>query len=181
MTDHSVARAGGDPTVPVPRQVDLARWLWIASAVVGFAGSLIVLSDRSALVSALRKTAPQMPQQQVDKLTNIDILSTIISSLAVLALFVALATRMVRGRQWARMVISVLSMLSLVVGAGTLVPAGDRAPAIDSPMAPVDMVLTVVLAAMYLAVLVLLFHPVSNRFFRDCAKAHRTSGSRPGG
>lgn len=190
MTNQAAAGPGGDPTVPVPRYVDLARWLWIASTVIGFARSLVELSDRSALVSELRKMAPQMSQEQVDSATNSGILLTIVSSLAILALYIAIATRMARGRQWARVVMALLGGLSVlgtvlvVVGVAVLGPARvTQTAGIDMPVAPVDMVFSVVVAAMSVATLVLLFHPESNRFFRERAKARQAgaSPSLPGG
>jgi hypothetical protein len=184
MTNQSAVGAGGEPAVPTPRYVDLARWLWIAGAVVGFARSLVELSDRSALVSALRRMAPQLSQEQVDSATNIGILSTVVGSLAILALYIAIATRMARGRQWARVVIALLGGLKVfstvlaVAGGRMLGSAGaTQAAAIDIPVTPVDVVFSVVVVVVNIATLVLLFHPASNRFFRESAKARQAGGA----
>lgn len=182
MTDWTPGDAGGEPAVPRP--VDLARWLWIASAVAGFVRSLVELSDRTNLVSELRRMAPQLTQEQVDSATNSGILLTVVSSLAILALYVAIAIRMARGRQWARVVMALLGGLSVlgtalvVVSTITLGPAGAaQISGIGMPVVPVDMVFGIVVVVIDVATLVLLFRPESNRFFRESGKARRVSAS----
>lgn len=169
----------GSPTVPIPRHVELARWLWIASAVVGFARSLVELSDRSALVSAVRKMEPQWSQEQVDSGTNSGIMLSIVMSLAILALFVAIATRMARGRQWARVVMVLLAGSNALgtVLMGVLPAQVTQAAGIGVPVGLVDILFSVVVAALDLAALVLLLHPEANRFFRECRKARQAGAS----
>ena len=182
MTGQSAV--GGHPTVPVPRHVDLARWLWIVGGVIGFARSLVELSDRSALVSAVSRMQPQWSQEQVDSETNNVIMLTIVMYLAILALYIAIATRMARGRQWARALVVLLSGLSVLgtILMALLPAAASQTAGIGMPAGPVDMVVSVAVAATSLATLVLLLHPESNRFFRECAKARQGAGtSLPGG
>jgi hypothetical protein len=170
-----------EPAVPVPRSVDVARWLWIGTTVLGLVRSLVQLSDRGQLIADLRKLAPQMSQEQIDNAANSGILFTVVFSLAVLALYVMLATQLVRGRNWARVVIAILGGLSAI---GTVImliavfsagpAAAIRATGVAVPSAPWDIAFSLLVAAMDIVTLVLLFRPESNRFFRDSARARRT-------
>lgn len=199
MTDPTVPGAGGDPGVPVPRAVDLARWLWIAGSVLVFVRSLVELSDRTALVAELRKLAPQLSQEQVDSETNFGILLTIVSSLAILAVYLVIAIRMTQGRQWARVAMAVLGSLrvlrmALMVLAVFVaymwlavflpVPASDnQVVGSNASIAVVDVVFGAVVLVMDLTTLVLLFLPKSNRFFRETVQLYRarTNSSASGG
>lgn len=198
MTDPAVPGTGEDPGVPVPRSVDLARWLWIAGSVLVFVRWLVQLSDRGALVAEMRKLAPQLTQEQVDSQTNFGILLTIVGSLAILAVYVVIATRMTQGRQWARVAIAVLGgvrvlrtvLLLLAVFVVTWlvvflpVPEStDQLIGSNPPIAVTDVVFGVIVLVTDLGTLVLLFRPRSNRFFRETARPHRARvhPSVPGG
>jgi hypothetical protein len=99
-------------------------------------------------------------------------------SLAVLALYVALAERMVRGRNWARVVITVLGGLSALGTAASLVLVPALGPAMVAQLTGMsvsvwDMVFSAIVAALDVATLVFLYRPESNRYFRDIAERQR--------
>lgn len=168
-----------DPEVTVPRDLQLARWLWIGGSVVGLVRSVVQLSNRALLVSELRQMQPQLTQEQIDSATNSGIMFTLVFSLAILALYVALANLVVRGRNWARVVITVLGALS-VLGTVVSLALGPAATAqlTGVSVSPLDLVFSGVVAAADIATLVFLYRPQSNRFFRDIADRRRADAGR---
>lgn len=169
-TDTSGRQAQqAEPAAPGPLQ--LARWLWIASTVLGVVRSMVQLSDRPRLISELRKAAPQLTQDQIDDAANSGVLFALILSGLILALYVVLSNRMLQGRRWARNVMVALSGISVFGTMFTLITVaavgmrqtveltgGVRVDALD-------IVFTAVILLLDAAVLVLLFHRDSNRFF----------------
>lgn len=161
-----------------PRTVWLARWLWIAAAIVGFARSAIQLADRRAMIEQLREITPNLTQSEVDSAVNSGILLVLLFSLAVAGLYVLLANRMAGGRNWARIVVLVLAgfgVISTVLGfigvgtTGTSVTVQGATVELD----PLDMTFSAVVGLIQAVVLGCLLHSDSNRFFREHAAVRR--------
>lgn len=164
----------------VPRHLVLARWLWIASTVAGLLRSFIQLSDRGMLISELHRQAPQLAQDQLDAAANSGILFTLVMSLAVFGIYLMLANRMVQGRNWARVLMTVLGALSVLGTLFTLIGVVAIGP--DAIMRAtgvrvdiVDTVFSVIVVGLDASVLALLYRPDSNRFFRDAANLRRAA------
>lgn len=176
---HEDVDAFGQPSKPekvtAPRVLVLARWLWIAGTAVGVLRSLKQLTDRVLLVRQVHQQAPELSQQQLNSAVNGVIMFTLLLSLAIFGLYVLLAERMMKGRQWARVLMTLLGALSV---AGTLITligyaaVGSQAVsrATGMPVDPLDLVFSVVVLAVDIAVLFLLYQPDSNRFFREAAQ-----------
>lgn len=163
----------------VPRNVQLAHWLWIASAVVGFVRSIVQVSDRESLVSGLHEQMPQWSQEQVNSVTNSTILSTILLSLAILAVYASLATRMSQGRNWARIVITVIGGLRTVGTLFVLLALATLGMATLTrvsgvPLGATDIVFSLVTAMIDIAALVFMFLPDANKYFRESARLRRS-------
>jgi hypothetical protein len=174
-SDSVDALGRGSSELTVPRQLQIARWLWIASTLVGFARSLVQLSDRRLLISELREQAPQVPQEQLDSAVNGGVLFMIVVWSAVLAVYAMLSTRMVQGRNWARILLLVLGGLSVAGTAFTLILVGAMGTATMTAMTGVrvdawETMFGVITVAMDATAMVLMVHPNSNRFFRDVAR-----------
>ncbi|WP_017976923.1 hypothetical protein [Actinopolyspora halophila] len=163
----------GNATETPPRSVWLARWLWIAAAVVGFARSVIQMSDRRALVEELRTLNPELAQHEVDAAVNGGIMFSLLLVLAVAALYVLIGNKMARGRNWARVVILVITGLLVVSTAFTLITTGSGTPTSSvqgvpsMALGPLSLAFGIVIALLDAAVFVLLLRPESRRFFAE--------------
>ncbi|QUH05288.1 hypothetical protein HUO13_34960 [Saccharopolyspora erythraea] len=162
-----------EPKTPTPpRWLLLARRLWVAGVLVGFAGSFVRLSDRSALVADLRQHSPELRQDQVDSAVTSGIASSLMMSALSLLVYVMLSTRMVQGRNWARIVLTVLgglnalgtAMLLLLIGALGFDMVNRLA---GGTFTGVDIAFSVVIMFVNLAAIVLMFHPECNAYFRE--------------
>ncbi|NYH78696.1 hypothetical protein FHR84_002021 [Actinopolyspora biskrensis] len=164
--------SGSGPDSP-PRSVWLARWLWIAAAIVGFARSVIQMSDRRALVEELRSLNPELAQHEVDAAVNGGIMFSLLLVLAVAALYVLIGNKMARGRNWARVVILVIAGLLVVSTAFTLITTGSGTPTASvegvpsMALGPLSLAFGIVIALLDAAVFVLLLRPESRRFFAE--------------
>ncbi|MBA8827158.1 hypothetical protein FHX42_004542 [Saccharopolyspora lacisalsi] len=159
--------AGPEP----PQQVLLARWAWIAGLVVWLVRSVIQLTDRRMLVDQLRRMAPELTQSEVDAAANSATLFSLLLALSIGAVGLMLVRRMLWGRNWARILITVVTAFSVVSTALALVGIATLGPAVPVRVDVVNILLSVVVAGISVAVLVLLWHPASNRYFRAAAVA----------
>lgn len=167
------AEPSGKPVAP--RQVSLAWWFWIASTVVGVVRAVVQLSDRRMLIEQMRRTAPDLSQSEVDAAASSATLLTLLLALTIAAVYVLLANRMVQGRNWARIVMVALAALS-AVGAvlmlfgmatlGSTVSMQGMSVSVDA----LNVVFSLIVAALDAAVLALVLHPDANRFFREATR-----------
>ncbi|WP_440901987.1 hypothetical protein [Actinosynnema sp.] len=109
--------AEGEPT-PRPKSVDLSFLLWLVSAGLSVL-SLIVSSlniEATVAESAARLTEAGLPIDPAEIDTSVSF-GSIAFTLAITAVWVAVAFAMRGGANWARIVLTVLGALSLVFGA----------------------------------------------------------------
>lgn len=146
------------PVTPVPRLVDAARWLWIASACIGMVRFLAQLFDREMLVSEARRQNPALGQDQIDAGVNGGILFGLLIATAVLLAYTRLANAMARGRNWARIVLTVLGAASVAFGLLRLVAWGSGAAAsLGVEMRPVDLGVTFLTTVLEASAIVLMY------------------------
>lgn len=178
---------GGAPEAPaVPRVLGLAWWLWIAATVVGIVRSVVQLSDRTMLVSQISRAAPELTQSQVDQAVNSGIVLTLLVTGGIAAVYVLLANRLLRGRNWARVVMSLVAgfgVLGTVLALFGMAALGSSVTVRGTTvqLGFVDVVFGLVVAALDVAVVVLIWHPDTNRYFRRIAmlpRGGRSTGSR---
>jgi hypothetical protein len=159
----------GPVTTPVPRLVDVARWLWIASACVGMLRFAAQLFDREMLVAEARRQNPELGQDQIDAGVNGGVLFGLVIALAVLVAYTRLANAMARGRNWARIVLTVLGGASVAFGLFRLVAWGSGvAESLDVEMRPVDLAVTFVTTVLDASAIVLM-HRASAHFRKRVA------------
>ncbi|GAB3293992.1 hypothetical protein [Parasphingorhabdus pacifica] len=167
-----------------PRPVQLARVLWLAGVVVGFVRSYVQLSDRERLIDRLSEAAPEMSQVQIDAAANSGIAVTLLISVLSLLVFALLCQRMVQGRNWARVVLTVFGGLNLVGTVFTLAAVLALGPQAVSNLAGVqvgvwELVFGVAILGIDAAAIVMMYQPESNRFFREMRS--RRAGPRAAG
>ncbi len=143
---------------PVPKLVNAARWLWISSALLGMVRFVVELFDRETLVAEARRQNPEMGQDQIDAGVNGGILFGLLVVTAVLLAYTRLANAMARGRNWARIVLTVLGAASVLFGLFRVVAwAGGIAAEVGVVLRPVDLVVTVVTAGLDATAIVLMW------------------------
>ncbi|MFD4643032.1 hypothetical protein ACFWN2_37380 [Lentzea sp. NPDC058436] len=141
-----------------PKLVDVARWLWIASACVGMLRFVAQLFDRETLVAEARRQNPELGQDQIDAGVNGGVLFGLVIALAVLVAYTRLANTMARGRNWARIVLTVLGAASVAFGLFRLVAwASGVAASLGVEMRPVDLGVTFVTTVLDAAAIVLMY------------------------
>ena len=178
-------QAGNSEKPTVPRPLLLARVLWIVGVVVGMVRSYVQLSDRERLIDQLSEAAPELTQTQVDAAANSGIMFTLLFSLLSLAVFVLLSQRMVQGRNWARVVLTVLGGFNLFGTLVTLVAflALGRQGVMELAGVQLgvwELVFGVAIMGINAAAIVMMYQPESNRFFREMRGRPLASGEAAG-
>ncbi|GAA2818468.1 hypothetical protein [Saccharopolyspora taberi] len=175
MTEPRVD-AFGRPVQPeaptAPRWLYLARRLWMAGVLVNFAHSLIMLSDRAGLSEQLRQRLPELRQDQVDSTVSDSIMSSVLMSLLGLGLYLLLSTRVLQGRNWARIVLTVLGGLNALGTVLLLLLMGTIGLELINRVARTaltgwEAVFSVVVTLIEAAAIAAMFHPESNRYLRE--------------
>ncbi|MDX8055298.1 hypothetical protein SK571_38490 [Lentzea sp. BCCO 10_0798] len=159
----------GPVGAPVPKLVDVARWLWIASACVGMLRFLEQLLDREMLVAEVRRQNPALGQDQIDASVDGGVLFGLLIAVALLVAYTRLANAMARGRNWARIVLTVLGGASVAFGLFRLVAWGSGfAAQLGVEMRPVDLAVTAVTTVLDASAIVLMYR-VSAHFRKRVA------------
>lgn len=100
----------------------------MAATLVGIAGAVFLFFSRDALADAMRRTngqnAARLTDAQIDQAVTIGITAGAVIALAFALLHLLFAFKLRAGRNWARIVLTVLSALqvvSLLAGQATIV------------------------------------------------------------
>ncbi|GGM69793.1 hypothetical protein GCM10012275_45410 [Longimycelium tulufanense] len=158
---------------PPPRAVRLSRTLWITGAVLGAAGSVQQLADRGRLLEELRRSKPDLTQEQLDSAATGGVLFGLLFTLGLLAVYIMLANRMVRGANWARVTLAVIGGLSVLFGMIGLVGIfSGLAASLGLHVGALDVVISVLVLGLDAAALTAMFLPPANAWFTHLA-CHR--------
>jgi hypothetical protein len=149
---------GGQPAPvgPAPTSVINAVRLMIVGAAFGVAYLVVVVSTKSALRTAIAKKDPSFDAHKLDTAVNVSTVSALVVGVIYLVLFVLLALQLPKGKNWARVVTWVVNGLVII---GALASLGQ-------PIAGATLVVSLVRAAIGLAIVVLLMQKPSNAFFK---------------
>ncbi|RAS67305.1 hypothetical protein C8D87_103644 [Lentzea atacamensis] len=147
---ESELRGGAEPSGTAPREVQLSFWLWIVGAALSVIGALFAFTQRDRLLEEARNRpdAGGLSEAELDTLVTIGLVVGVVIALLFAGLYVLFAFKARAGRNWARIVLAVLTalgVLALVIG-GISIAA----------------VLSTVVA---IVAVVLLFLPASNQYF----------------
>ncbi|GAB2995844.1 hypothetical protein [Saccharothrix stipae] len=177
MTRPTPARARKPkaPKPTPPKLVDLARWLFILSAVIGMARFMVQLSDRQMLIGWLRaeqsrpgSTQPKLGQDELDAVVTGGITFGLLLAAGVVLVYTLLANRMAHGRNWARVLLTVLAGIGIVVGVLRLVAVGSGFTAASGlSVSGVDLAFGVVTMLVDAAAVVLVFQTSVAGYFRS--------------
>jgi len=109
-----------------PNAIEGAFWAFIASTVISLLGGILVFGNRDSLADATRKATQQggsaLTEAQVDQLVTVGIVAALVIAVVIALLYLLFAFKLRAGRNWARIVLTVitaLQLLSILVGEST--------------------------------------------------------------
>ena len=156
------------PKPTPPKLVDLARWLFILSAAVGLVRFVVQLADREMLIRELRVQQPKLSQDELDAAATGGIVFGLLIGIGLVLVYTLLANRMAGGRNWARVVLTVIAAVGIFLGVVRLVAAvSGVAAAFGLAISGVDLAFGVVTMLIDATAVVLMFQPSVSRYFRS--------------
>jgi hypothetical protein len=141
---------------PAPSSVVNAVRLMFVGAVLALAYLIVVVTTKSALRSAIAKKDPSFDSHKLDTVVNVSTVSALVVGVIYLVLFILLALQLPTGKNWARVITWVVNALVIVGGLASLGQA----------IAPATLVVSLIRAAIGVAIVVLLLQKPSNEFFK---------------
>ncbi|MGI9064673.1 MAG: hypothetical protein ACR2FQ_12825 [Pseudonocardiaceae bacterium] len=103
-----------------PKEVELSFRLWIASIVVSLLGSILTFATiddiRQQTIDDTLASTPGADPQFIENTVNVGLIVGLVFGLALLALEVFFIVKMRAGRNWARIVLTVLGALGVISG-----------------------------------------------------------------
>jgi hypothetical protein len=112
---------------PRPGTIEGAFWAFIAAPVIGLIGGLLIFANRDKIATTLRDANRQrggnLTDAQIDSTVNVTMITAVVISVIIAALYLLFAFKLRAGRNWARIVLTVLAalqLLSLLVGQSTI-------------------------------------------------------------
>jgi len=156
----------GQPPMPAakpsprqrPHEVTVAVYLWVASVVVGL---IVLVTSAGSLgpqvrdeLNAQLASNPELASMNPDTIVRIAGVAVVVVSLFGVALRVFLLVKLAAGRRWARSILTVLGVFSVLGAVVSVRSAGA-----------VDAALSVVNALLIAAAVVYLFSDGANKFF----------------
>ncbi|MDI2031204.1 hypothetical protein QFW96_21425 [Saccharopolyspora sp. TS4A08] len=165
-----------EPPQP-PRALQIARWLWVASVLVGVVQAFIQLLDRERLIGELRQLQPEMTQTDLDAAANSGIMFTFMFKALTLMVYVLLSRRVLEARNWARVTLTVFGAFGVLNAVITVLTVSLVGPELIEQLTGMavggsDVVFAVLVAAVEAAAIVYMYRPESNRFVRE-NRGHR--------
>jgi hypothetical protein len=110
-----------------PLPVQVAFWIWVASAVLSLVLAVLTPQQKSDIINALNNAKPAgIAPNQYEQYANTLITVSIVTLVLFAALYVFFAYKVRAGRNWARMTLTVLMVLGVAYDAytGTLLSSG---------------------------------------------------------
>ncbi|MEV7094962.1 hypothetical protein AB0M80_19205 [Amycolatopsis sp. NPDC051045] len=112
------ASPGQAPAPPRPGTIEAAFWAFIAAPVIGLIGGLLIFADRDKIAATLRDTNRQrggnLTDAQIDQTVNVTMITAVVIAVIIAALYLLFAFKLRAGRNWARIVLTVLAALQLI-------------------------------------------------------------------
>lgn len=167
MSTHDSAA----PARAVPSSVSTATSLLCAKALLALAGIAVGVASGDEVSAAVAEDPATAGMAGL--VTSIGVAVGVVGGLVAAGLWVLCAVFVRKGAGWARILATVLAGLSILSGLlgvlGLVVAAA--VPETGVPTSTLTVVLTVLGVVVSAAVVVALFHPASNAFFRAAAAA----------
>ncbi|MEQ0558127.1 hypothetical protein ABJI51_03505 [Amycolatopsis sp. NEAU-NG30] len=125
--DSPASSAG--PVAPArPGTVEGAFWAFIAATVISLVGGLLIFGSRDTIADAMREANRRgngaLTEAQIDQAVTVTMVIAVVIAVIIAALYLLFAFKLRAGRNWARIVLTVLTalqLLSVLVGQSTVV------------------------------------------------------------
>ncbi|WIX89959.1 hypothetical protein [Amycolatopsis sp. DG1A-15b] len=124
---QSSASTDPAPAPPRPGTVEGAFWAFIAAPVIGLIGGLLIFGNRDKIAATMRDTNRQrggnLTDAQIDQAVNVTMIVAVVIAVVIAGLYLLFAFKLRAGRNWARIVLTVLAalqLLSVVTGQSTV-------------------------------------------------------------
>lgn len=145
---------------PRPRSLDQSFWCGVASVVIGFAMAifsalLMPASDVDALLREVSRQQPTLSPDQIRGVYDAALIVTLVFMAIIAAVWILFLHQMRRGRNWARIVITVVGALWLLTTVPSVAAGG------------LGSVLSILQLIAIAATLVLAFRPDANAYLRS--------------
>ncbi|QUQ70488.1 hypothetical protein JJ691_82670 [Kutzneria sp. CA-103260] len=148
----------------------MARWLWIASALLSAVRTYLVLADRQGLRDQVTSVEPTLPMQQVEAVVNGEIILAVLIAVGIVGLYVLVANKMVAGRAWARVLLTFFGVIFVLLGGLGMVGVADGLAATQGlSVDPAEVALSAVGLVVEVIALAAMWLPSSNTYFRATA------------
>jgi hypothetical protein len=97
-----------------PGTITASFWLYLLGALIGIIGGILVFSDKQRMIDAVHKSSPNLTDAQVHNTANIAVAIALGVSIVGLLLYLLFAVKLRAGRNWARIVLTILVILNVV-------------------------------------------------------------------
>ncbi|WP_410648849.1 hypothetical protein [Amycolatopsis sp. cmx-4-54] len=101
-----------------PGTINGAFWAFLASAIIGLLSGVLAFANKDALVEATRNAnrqgGAQLTEAQIDQAATFVIIIGLVIAVAFALLYLLFAVKLRAGRNWARIVLTVLTALQLI-------------------------------------------------------------------
>ncbi|MEU4764982.1 hypothetical protein AB0H12_17160 [Actinosynnema sp. NPDC023794] len=154
------------PKPTPPKLIDIARWLFILSAAVGVVRFMVQLADREMLIRELRAQQPNLSQDDLDAAATGGVVFGLVIAVGLILVYTLLANRMAGGRNWARIVLTVIAGTGILLGVVRLVAAASGfAAAFGLAVSGVDLAFGVVTMLIDATAVALMYQSSVSRYF----------------
>lgn len=149
-----------------PRDVRTAFVLWLGAIAASVVANLLGLLVVEEVLAATVARAPGTPDPEAVAWARLNAYSLIIGvTLLVLGVGLFLATRMRSGVNWARIVLTVVGAIDVLIGVLGLI-GGSDVPGVEGAVPALLTVLTVVELALVAAAIWCMYRPPAAAYFR---------------
>jgi hypothetical protein len=100
-----------------PKEIVGAFWAYLVAAITWLIGGLLVIGNKQSIVDALRAANKQggaLTESQIDTAANVGVIFVVVVAVVISALYALFAFKLKAGRNWARVVLTVLAVLALI-------------------------------------------------------------------
>lgn len=159
---------GGGVAVEKPQEVETAFRLWIGSVIVGLIGAVLTFLQLPALIDVAIQSTPATPGLSEENLRlgiQVGIIVGAVVGLAFVALYLLFTFKMRAGRNWARIVLTILGGLSIIFTLFSLGTIGQQFA--SGALGAVTGVLTILQLLLEIAAIYFMFRPAANQYFQQ--------------
>lgn len=111
MTEYSSPTTNREPAT-----ITGAFWLYLLSTVVAIVAAIVLVANKQSIVDAMRRsnTAGKLTDQQIQQAANLGLWVAVAVAVVIALIYLWLAFKLKAGRNWARVVLAILTVLQVI-------------------------------------------------------------------